>query len=62
MSMSICNKWLVYTTVKFSHAFLSSTGRVRVLIATFINLSVVSQCMKLSFIGGEKRKKPQSRI
>jgi hypothetical protein len=32
------------------------------LIATFINLSVVSQCLKLSFIGGEKWKKPQSRI
>ena len=27
-----------------------------VFIATFNNLSVVSQCMKLSFIGGGKRK------
>ena len=31
-------------------------------IATFNNLSVVSQYMKLSFIGGGKRKKPPSRI
>jgi hypothetical protein len=28
-----------------------------VFIATFNNLSVVSQCMKLSFIGGAKQKK-----
>jgi hypothetical protein len=45
MSMSICNKWLVCTTVKFSHAFLSSTD-----IYTWSTLSIFPElkiCMLL---------------